>query len=77
MLGLFSEFNTIENEIETLDLQLFINKDRCLFFNANETKENEMAAVFARANIHLYYDLNSKVFLYNNPQRFYLKEMNI
>lgn len=74
LLGLFSEFNNIENEIETLELQLFINKDKSLFFNANETKENEMAAVFARANTHLYYDLNSKLFSYNNPQRFYLKE---
>ncbi len=74
LVSMFPEFNNIENEIETLDLQLFIDKDKSLFFNANETKENEMAAIFARANTNLYYDLNTKSFLYNNPQRFYLKE---
>lgn len=74
LISMFPEFNNIENEIETLDLQLYIQKDKSYFFNAYATKENEMASIFARANTHLYYDSNKKLFLYNNPERFYLKE---
>ena len=71
---LFPEFNNLENQMETLDIQLHIEGYKSVFFNGNATKENNMAAIFARVNNPLYYDLKTKVFLYNNPERFYLKE---